>query len=305
MLSTSAFRVFKMGFTNIRRNVWLSIVATTVLALTLITLSILGSLQILGDAAIKSVQQKVDLSIYLKVAAKPDDIDTIERTIKSYSGIKDVTYISQEDALKNFREKHKDNELILKSLTELDQNPLQPSFTVVAENPTLYKDIAAELSQDKFKATVQSVNYKDNKEIIDNLTHITNTIRTAGYTVSVVFILISILVSFNTVRLTIYTRKEEVEIMRLVGASNWFIRWPFIFEGVLYAIFATVTNLALLYPALVIASPSVNTLFKDTNLDLIAYAQQHWVALVGGQFLIALTIGVLSSFIAIRRYLKI
>lgn len=305
MITTSFYRVIKMSFESVRRNVWLAIVATTVLALTLITISILGALQLLSNTAIQSVEQKVDLSVYLKTSAKPDDIERVERAIRSYAGVREVSYISQDEALKSFREKHKDNDLILKSLTELDQNPLQASFVVVAEKPEMYKDIAAGLSQDEFKDAIQNVNYKDNKDVIEKLTRATDIVRKTGFALSGVFIVISILVSFNTVRLAIYTRKEEVEIMRLVGATNWFIRWPFVFEGMLYALFATIINIAILYPTLIFLGPKISGLFPDSNLDLLLYFKQNLPLLLAAQFLIALVIGIISSFIAIRRYLKV
>lgn len=305
MIATSIFRMLKMSFTNFWRNIWLSIATISVLVLTLVTLSILIALNVIGNSAIASIENKIDISVYLKPTINPEQSQTIEQHIRSLDGVSEVTFISKEQALQNFRERHKDSDLILESLTELDDNPLQPSFIVLASGTEYYQGIAKELSGDLYKDVVQEINYKDNKDVIERLTRITSITQRAGIGISIIFISISVLVAFNTVRLTIYTRKQEIEIMRLVGASNWFIRWPFLFEGIFYGIVATIINFGLLYPALIILGPKVNSLFINQQIDILNYVSQNLVLVLVSQFGVAMMIGIFSSFVAIRRYLKI
>jgi cell division transport system permease protein len=305
MMVSALLRIIKMALKNFWRNIWLSIASIAVLVLTLVTVTILAVLSLVGTTAISSVEQKIDISVYLHPGASEEQIRTVERDIQTFDGVVSVTYISQEEALNRFRDRHQDSDLILESLTELDDNPLQPSFIVLAENTQYYPAIAERLSSEAYKEIVEDITYKDNKEIIDKLSRGISVVQKVGLAVSGTFILISILVAFNTVRLTIYNRRTEIEIMRLVGASNWFIRWPFIVEGLMYGIIATLLNIVVFYPAFLFFRPSLERIFPAQSTELIVFAQSYVLYIILIQLFIAIFIGVLSSSIAIRRYLRI
>lgn len=294
----------KYGFINFWRNFWLSIASTLIMVITLFTISTLIILNILANVAITDVQKKVDVSVYLNSNIKEARITEIKSDLEAMPSVVSVGYISKDEALKQFKEEHKDDPVILESLGELDENPLEPTLVVKAEEPEDYAEIADVLRSDKYKKDISEVNYEDNRVVIDRLTNITRNIQRAGFVVGGIFIVIAIIVVFNTIRLTIYTYKEEIGIMKLVGASNAFVRGQFVIEGMIYGVLGALVTLAVLYPVLNAVSPKIASMFEGRELDLAGYfsANMWFVAL--GLIIVGVALGILSSAIAITRYLR-
>lgn len=303
--SVTIFRVLKMGFQNFWRNIWLSLATTGVMLLTIFSLSLLAILSLIGDAALKHVQEKVDVSVYLSSELSERQIENVKRQVEVMGEVKSVTYISKEDALDNFKADHGDNPLILDSINELSANPLRPTLKIKANLTTDYQTISDKLLADEFQGMVEKVNYKDNQGLIERISHISDLVRKTGGVVVAVFSIIAILVMFNTIRLTMYTQKEEIAIMRLVGARNVFISFPYIIEGVMYGIVASIFCVFLLFPTVRFLGPRVNTFFDGNNFELYPYFIDHLWMIIGLQLLFSFALGILSSTIAIRRYLKV
>ena len=213
-----------------------------------------------------------------------------------------IFYISQEEALIKFKEQHKDNPILLQSLEELDINPLEASLNIKAQETSQYASINQFLEGVYYQDIIDKVNYMQNKEVIEKLNKIVMDVKTGGLALSFLLALIVFLVTFNAIRLAIYSSREEINVMRLVGASNWFIRGPFIIEGVLYGIIATIVTLVLLYPLFYFVSPKISSFLPIG--DVFSYFQTNLLSF----FLLLLGIGVIlggfSSFIAVRKYLK-
>ena len=148
-------------------------------------------------------------------------------------------------------------------------------------------------------------NFDDNKLVISRLSDLSDKIKRVGIIISSIFVVIAILIVFNTIRINIYTHREEIAIMKLVGSSNWFVRVPFIFESIMYAIIAVIISVAILYPLLGLVAPQVSNFFDGYNLDLIEYASSNFLRIVGLQFAFAVILSVLSSSLAIGRYTRV
>jgi cell division transport system permease protein len=260
---------------------------------------------VLADKAITSVQEKVDVSVYFKPDVQEKDVLNVQNRLESMGQVKDVIYTSASQALENFKIKHAKDTVILDSINQLDTNPLGATLVVKAQSITDYTVIMSVLDSQEYASLIQDKNYDDNQKVIEHLDSLSNRVQRIGYIVSGVFVIIAILIIFNTIRINIYTHREEIGIMKLVGASNWFVRAPFLVESLLYGLLAVVLSLAILYPLLSVVGPQVNNFFEGYNLDFSQYFSAQFWQIVGWQVLFATALSVISSLIAIGRYLRV
>jgi len=295
-------RILKNGFVHFWRNGWVSVATILVMVMTLFSI---GSL-IFGRAILATVldqlQDKVDITVYFKTDAGESDITFLRESLSDLSEVKGVVYISKEEALKSFQERHVENTLITQSLEELGENPLGSSLNIKAKDPSQYEGITRFLEAGVFSA-IDKINYRQNKIIIDRLSAILQTSKNLGTGVSILLALIALLVTFNTIRLAIYTNREEIKIMRLVGASDKYVRSPFIVGGVLYGFISTIAAMILFYPLTFWLGPLSERFFGGINLFyyyLSNFFQMFFILLMVGVLL-----GVFSSWVATRRYLKV
>src|SRR3989338_3542428 len=240
MGSIAFFRIITTGFINFWRNIWLSAAATLVMVITLVILSILLILFGITTFSINSIKDRVDVSVYFKTGIAESKVLEVKNDLGTNPLVKSVNYTSATAALENFKQKHISDPLIIQSLSELTENPLPATLQIKAINLESYPLIASQLTGDIYKTVIDKVNFEDNRIVIERLSRILRFIITVGIILAGIFALIAILVIFNTITLTIYNRREEVEIMRLVGATNGYIRGPFIIEALLYSIAASV-----------------------------------------------------------------
>ncbi|MEW5908117.1 MAG: permease-like cell division protein FtsX [Patescibacteria group bacterium] len=301
-------RVIRSGFINFWRNGWVSLI--TVLIMT-ITLFIMGSLifaKAVLDSTLSQIQDKVDVSVYFKNTAEESDIIALKTKIEKFNEVKNMEYISREKALENFKERHKDNALILQSLEELGTNPLGAVLNIKARQTSQYESIAKFLddysnSSNNSSSIIDKVNYYQNKVVIEKLSKIIDSTNRLGVSVSILFFFLSFIVTFNTIRLAIYSAREEIGIMRLVGASNRFISGPFVIEGVMYGTIASIIAIILFYPFSLWLGPMTESFLGGINL--YTYYLKNFFQVFFVLFVTGIALGVFSSMIAVRRYLKV
>ncbi len=302
MIFVKIKRIVKTGFTNFWRNGWVSLATILVM---IITLFVIGSL-IFGNALLSyslgQLQDKVDVTVYFRTDAKESDIFALKKSLENLGEVKKVDYLSQDDALKQFRERHADNSLILQSIDELGVNPLGASLNIKAKNPAQYESIASFLDTGVFPI-IDKINYHQNKAVIDRLTGIFQASRNIGMGISLVLTLVALLVTFNTIRLVIYTNREEIKIMRLVGASNRYIRGPYVIAGMIYGLLSSLATMFLFYPITFWLGPLSEKFFA--GLNLFQYYLIHFIEIFGLLLFVGVILGVISSWFAARRYLKV
>ncbi len=296
-------RIAKAGWVSFRRNGWLSAatIATTVLALFVISSVLLAS--VILQSALLALQDKIDVSVYFKLSAQEPDVLKVKSELEKLPEVKSVEYVSKEEALNRFRERHKENEVLTSALAELGVNPLEAALNIKAKETSQFASIASFLERDLWQPLIEKVNYRENKTVIQRLSSFISVTRRTGVALSLVLAAIAALVAFNTVRLAIYSAREEIGIMKLVGASNWFIRGPFIAEGVIYGVVASAVTLVILYPVLSFVSPRLDLFLPGTNI--LGYYGANLLSIAGVQTLIGVGLGTISSLIAIRRYLMV
>ena len=297
------WRTIKQSFVSFWRNGWLSIAAVSVLILSLYAIGVLSVMTMTTNNLLKEVESKLDISVYFKSNISESTILQVKQDLKNYQEIKSVDYISKDQALENFKKSNANEPVIMQSLEEIGDNPLLASLIIKANNPSQYKTIADYISKASFKDDVSRINYDKNKDIINKLTNIVHQMKRIGLFVAIIFGIISVLIIFNTIRITIYTHRQEIEVMRLVGASNMFIRLPFIFEGIIYGILASLVATGFLFITIKSVNHLTNLSFLSQNL-LNIFLGNFWL-LFGIQATIGIFLGITSSWIAMRKYLKI
>lgn len=307
MVGISFIRVLRAALQNFWRNIWLSIATTLIMTITLLMMLILYFANIFGNAVLHTIEQKVDLSATFQPHVTDEQIKTVAEAMKSRQDVQSVRIVTSQEALTIFRQRHQDDPFIEDSLQELEDNPLPASLYVVAKDPRLYENIAAELAAEKYSPYLERVNYENSRPVIEKLIHLMTTVKNAGLAATLIFAVLAMLIMFNTVRLAIYSFREEIDIMRLVGASTWFIQGPFVFEAMLVALLAVGLATAIVFPSLHALSPQLQRFFFDptqSNFGIYDYARTHWLTVVGLQIILAVGLATLSSLIAIRRYLR-
>ena len=295
-------RIIKWGLKNFWRNGWLSTATISIMVLTLLVITVLMMLNVISNAVLLNLEDKIDISVYFKLQTPEENILEAKTQLEKLVEVESIEYISQNEALIRFKEKHKDNPVLLQSLNELESNPLEASLNIKAKETSQYASINQFLESVHYKDIIDKVNYMQNKEVIEKLGKIITDIKMFGLILSLGLALIVFLVTFNAIRLAIYSSREEINVMKLVGASNWFIRGPFIIEGLMYGIIATIITVILLYPAFYFVSPKISN-FLPTG-DLFSYFKENAFILFFMLLIISLVLGALSSLIAVRKYLK-
>jgi len=296
-------RIIKYGFQSFWRNGLLSSATVAIMTLTLLLCSGLIIFGNAGNAVLHNLESKIDVSVYFKTNVSENHILAIKKNIEQLDEVASVEYISQDDALAAFKERHKDDPVIIQSLEELGYNPLSASLNIRAKNPRNYEGIANYLEKEIPSEFIDKINYSQNQVIIDRLNKIISTFRTGGFIAIGVLALIAFLITFNTIRLAIYSNRESIGIMRLVGAPSSLIRGPYVVEAFIIALASSILSMLILIPILYSVAPSLNNFIPEFNV--IDYFWGHFFYLFGIQFLVGLVLAILSSIIAIRRYLRV
>ena len=295
-------RIFRSGYHTFIRNGWLSTATIMVMSLVLFVLGALVFVGALANSVLLSLESKIDITVYFKTDAAEEDILQIKKEIEAHPEVKEVAYISRAQALETFRERHKDNALFAEALVEVGVNPLEASVNVKALDPLRYASISDFLTTKQY-SSVEKINYFENQVVIDRLSAMIGTVRSAGVIVALFLSFVAVLVAFNTIRLAIYTMREEIGIMRLVGASSWFIRGPFVLSGLMYGAAAAAVVAFVFFPLTWLVAPKAMLLVPD--FDIFQYFLVHIVEFVMILLVSGALLGSLSSAIAMRRYLRI
>ncbi|HBB43846.1 MAG: putative cell division protein, ftsX-related protein [Parcubacteria group bacterium GW2011_GWA1_44_13] len=307
MYWTALKRIIKAGFISFWRNgsvslsaVFVMIVALFMIASTLLITAFLGT-------ALEDLQDKIDINIYVDAKASEEQIISLQKQIETIPEVDKVTYISREDALTAFRARHENDHRIIQALDEIGDNPLPAALTVKAKEPSQYQGIAnflsnkSELSEGSMISIISKVNYNDNKVAIERLSRLIAGVKKLGSIITAVMIGISILITFNTIRLAIFIARDEIGVMRLVGGSNEYVRGPFVVEGILYGLVAAFLTLILFYPITYWLKNTTQVFYG--GVDLLQYFVANFVQIFLVVVLSGIALGAVSSYLAVRKYL--
>lgn len=300
----SIVRALKFSLQDIWRNVWLSLVTIVILVLALFSVNLLLAVQVISGAAVETVRDKIDISLYLRTEASESDILALRAKISALDNVREVSYTSKQAALEAFQNKHQNNPDVIGALRELDENPLSPSLVINPKDLNRYDDLITELNKIS-DPIIETRNFDDHKLMLEKINGITDRVSEAGFLVSMLFIFITLLVLYNTIRVAIYTHRQEIAIMRLVGGSSWFIRSPFLISSILYTLIGMIITTVLFYFFLTLLQPYLETFFLNYTFNIVSYFSDNFVRLFILEFLGAAVINMVASLVAVRKYSNI
>ena len=305
MVLASIYRILVFAWQSFWRNIWLSVVTITIIVLTFISINFLIVVNIISNAATDIIKNKVDVSLYFKPDVVEPQVLEVKTYLSSLTQVKEINYISQQEALEKFRQLHRQDSVIIESLEELEQNPIGATLQIKAKNIEDYPAIMDVLNNSKYNDLILDKNFDDHQAYISKIKNLSDNIKRIGFFASGIFILIALLIVFNTIRVAIYTHRQEIGVMKLVGATNWFIRSPFLLEAIFYGVIACVVSIAIVYPLLNLIQPHLNQFFLSDEFNLIEHFNKNFWQIFGLELLIVIFLNMVSSSIAIRRYLKV
>lgn len=304
-------RVLRAGFLDFWRNGFVSLASILVMTVTLFVVGVTLFAGVMLQTTINSLRDKADVTVYFTTSAPEEQVLQLQETLKALPQVQSVTYLSAEDALAAFRERHKNDQLTLQALQELGDNPLGAELDIKAKDIAQYDAIAQFLQQQQQNggggkpSIIDKINYFDEQHryALDRLQEITDSAGRIGLVLILILVIATIAISFNTLRLAIYTSREEIQVMRLVGAGQFYIRAPFMVEGVLCGLIAGVAALLLMYPITYWLGQATQNYFGGVNV--FTYFLSHFllffVIIIGTGVLL----GAVASYLAVRRYLRI
>lgn len=304
------FRHLWESIKSLKRNVWMTVASVSSVTITLTLVGVFAAVLLNVERIATGIENNIQINVYLDV----DSTDSSETTtnevgetvtndsyhqvydqISKVSGVESVTYSSKDEQLEKLQQTYGDDW----SLFDGDSNPLQDVYIVEADSPSDVKKVAKKIANIE---GVESVDYGGSNS--DQLFSIAKFIRTWGFAGTILLVVVAIFLISNTIRMTIMSRQRDIEIMRLVGAKNSYIRGPFFFEGAWVGLLGAIVPSIIIYFAYKTVYSSVNPQFEVQGLSL--YPIDTFLPLViGGMFLVGIIIGALGSVISMRRYLKI
>lgn len=299
-------RIIKSGFKNFKRSGLISWVAVLIVTITLSVITLIILSQAVLHSSLNQIKEKVDVTIYFTVGADESKILSLKDSLEKLPEVASVAYISSDEALSLFRERHNDDYPTIAALDEINQNPLGGYLNIKAKEVSQYETIANFLKSDSLSVSgsgsiIDKVNYHQNKLVIDQLNSIISGAQKLGFLVTLLLILISIIITFSTIRLAIFISKEEIGVMRLVGASKMRVRGPFMIEGAIYGVVATIITLVLFWPITFWLGRNMTSFL---GLNLYDYYISNLFQIFIIVLLSGVSLGMISSILAVRRYLN-
>lgn len=306
MFNNKLKRIFKIGFTNFKRGGTVSFASVLLVMITLVLVGLLLMFQVVLATLINTAKDRVDLVVYFSPSTSEEKILDLKTILEGRDDIKQVTYTTRESVLAQFEKKHENDYITLQALNELKTNPLGAELAIKAVDSSYYETINNYLKSDEiegqgFGNEIEKINYYQNKDIIDSLIQKTESSRKFGIVLVLIFAIIAIIITYNTIRLTIFVAREEITVMRLVGAENSYIRGPFMFEGMLVGAIGTVFAYLLMF-IMLLSTRSGMTAFL--GFDMFMYYLRNSFQIFFILLLIGLVVTAISSTFAIRKYLK-
>jgi cell division transport system permease protein len=302
-------RIVRTGATNFVRNAWLAMAAMAVMVvtLTIILFSLVASATF--NNTIAQITSKINISVYLKDSVTEEQRTVLMDGLRQLPNVKNVGFVSKDQALAEYKAANANNQGLLQALNETS-NPLPASVKVLPHDPSRIQDIKNFLDKPDNVALLDpqaGTSYSgDRKAAIDKITHATNVLQRIGVAAVIIFAVISMLIIFNTIQMAIFNRRDELTIMRLLGATTWYIRGPFVVESIIYGVISAVLSILIINAVFITASSALQA--SSLGLLDIGYANTYfhdkfWILLTM-QLVIGIVIGAVSSIIATRRYLK-
>ncbi|MBI2984566.1 MAG: ABC transporter permease [Candidatus Kerfeldbacteria bacterium] len=300
-------RMIVFGVQTFWRNIWLSLVTVLIVTLNLFLMSVVLGLNVVGQQTLTAVKERVNLSVYFTATTSEDRVETVRQELLARPEVESVDLISRAERLELLRRSQGQSNLINAAIEALGENPLGAGLIVTAKTLDGYNAIARFLQSDRYETIIEDTGreFETNQTVINRLTLIVGRIQGASLWLTLLFGLIAVLMVFNAIRVTIYAHREEIGIMKLVGASDAFVRGPFVVTSLLYGLLASLFTTIIFVPILTITNPFFSQFFAGYDVNILGYVQQHLWQILGLEVVVGCGLSVLSSLFAIGRYLRV
>lgn len=298
-------RILTFAMNDFSRNMGISMAAIFVLTITILLVTGLIFFQGIGGYLTNQIQDKIDITAYFTDDATEEDILIVKDEISKMSpNIKNIEYVSKDQALADFNAKHIDNPIITGALQELGNNPLPASLNITTNgDPIQYESISNILQNSDFGKLISDVDFSQKKDTINKVYSMISNVNFYGIILGIILIIIAALVVFNTIRLVIDNSKDEIGTMRTVGATDWFIRGPFVIQGVIYGLFAFVISILLSGIFAYLLSSKIVTILPGFNL-FDYFLTNSWIFVLI-QLGFGVGVGSISAFLVVKKHLEI
>lgn len=300
-------RALRFTGQSVWRNVWLASTTVATVILTVLSVNLAIALHLGVDQIIQSAKDKVNLTVHFYPEATEDQVNSTAEVARTISGVSSAVIISKEDVLQDYIRNANGDPDLLKPLEVLGENPFGPSLVVYANSIDVYEDVLNELDKPEYANLIESQRklFEENRRFITSFSQVSERVQTVSLGISSFFAIVTLLLVYNTIRIAIYSHRKEIAVMRLVGATNWFIRAPFLLEVAFYTLLAVLIGTGLFVAILALAEPNLQSYFGVGVLSLYPAFKAQLLPIVVGQFVALLILSLVSSAIAIRRYLKV
>ena len=286
------------------RNFSLSFMTVLILVLMLLSVNTLTVVNVITKEAVQTVKDQIDVSVYFSNDANDEQIQEVKSYIDSFPEVTDITYLDRDQVLAQFKEQHKDNTEIVASLDELGENPLGPTMIIKTREPQDYQKVITALTIPEYESIIEAKTFGDTEKAISRIQVVTTQVERFTLTISVLFAVIAFFIIFNTIRVAIYTQRIEISIKKLVGATSWFVRGPYIAESFIFSIISVFVSYIIIKIVLHFVDPYMAIIFQREAI-LVNYYQANLLYLLTIQFLVVLFLTVMSSLLAMRKHLKV
>lgn len=300
----SAWRILRFSFQDIFRNISLSFMTVLILILMLLSTNTLLVVRVLTTKAIESINEQLDISVHFVPDADSEQVVELQNYLSSFPEVSSVSYFDSEAVLQQFKDSNQHKPELLESLEVLDENPFGASIVVKAINPEDYSKVISALDVPEYEALILEKDFSDTEFGIQKIHEITSQVEKFTIILTAIFAVIAFIVIFNTIRVAIFTHRMEISIKKLVGASNWFVRGPYIIESLIFTVFSMLVAGIVVYITIGLIEPQINGLFREQGI-LTNYYKSNILGLVLAQFGAVLLLTISTSLLAMRRYLKV
>lgn len=302
---TSFKRVINFAIGDFSRNKGISIAAIFVLVVTIELITGLLFFQGMAGYLTSQIQNKIDITAYFKDdVAEQDILDVKDQILKNSPNVRSVEYVSKDQALAFFNEKHRGNSTLSNALQEVGGNPFLPSLNITTNgDPLQFAEASNILQTSDFSKLVEKVDFAQKRDTIERVYSITSSINLFGLILGIILVILAILVVFNTIKLAIENSKEEISTMRIVGASDWFVRGPFIIQGIIYGIVAFLICILLSGLLAFIFSSKISVILPGFNL--FSHFLTNWWVFVLLQLGFGIGVGAISAYLVVKKYLDV
>jgi cell division transport system permease protein len=304
MIFLSLYRIIKFSLQDVTRNIWLSVVTVIILILALFSINMLLVVKVIGQAAVGAVKSKIDVSLYIKPDVDEKEILALKAQLSNIAAVQSVKYVSCEEALEIFKKNNNNNPAVLSALRELDKNPLSPALVIIPKAADNMETLINELNKVQ-SDIIDSRDFSDYKTMISKIDAVTNRATEAGVVLAGIFVFITLMVIFNSVRVAVYTHNTEISIMRLVGASNGFVFMPFILSALIYSLLGVGAIVLCFYPFLSLLQPYLEAFFVGYNINIVNYFNDNFFLIFGLEFAGIAAVNILASYLAARKYAQV